>query len=51
MGKNNVNKQVEGVKFMAIQMDFKRSNDTKESIGMERELGTALATTRNKRNG
>lgn len=51
MGKNYVNKQVEGVKSMAFQMDFKRSNDTKESTGLERELGTALATTCNKRNG
>ena len=51
MGKNFVNKQVEGVKFMVFQMDFKRSNDTKEATGLERELTIALAPTRNKRNG
>lgn len=51
MGKNYVNKQVEGVKSIAFQMDFKRSNDTKESTGLERESAIGLVTTRNKRNG
>lgn len=45
MRKNYVNKQVEGVKSMAFQMDFKRSNDTKESTGLERESAIGLVTT------